>query len=79
MASKRTDGVASAKPANRLEPADGPDRRSAARNAEQGGDGDAGLEGGFAEEAEVDDEDQQRGDFESGFGQCGAEEVGIDR
>ena len=39
------------------------------------GDGDAGLEGGFAQEAEIDDEHEQRGDFEGRFRQRGAEEV----
>ena len=53
----------------------GPKRGGAAEDAEACGDGDARFERGFAQEAEIDDENQQRGDFESGFRERGAEEA----
>ena len=52
-------------------------RRDAAGDAEKCGNGDARLERGFAQKAEIDDQHQQRGNFESRFRQRGAEEIGV--
>ena len=47
---------------------------AAARDAEECGDGGARLEGGVAQKSEIDDEHEQRGNFENRFRQRGAEE-----
>ena len=44
---------------------------SSARN------GDARFERGLAQEAKIDDEHEERGDFENRFRQRGAEEIGV--
>ena len=56
---------------------DSPERRGAAGNAEQRRHGDAGFGRGLTQKAEIDDEHEQRGNFESRFRQRGAEEVDV--
>ena len=52
-------------------------RNNAAGNAEKAAHGDARFERGPAQESEIDNQHQQRGNFENRFRQRRAEEVGV--